>query len=184
MDDRGRRLRTAVVLTFPLAFALHDLEEVLAAGAWGRRAPRLVRQRFPGVPDRVADATAVGTGQMAVAVGVVGAGVTVVTWSGWRHRDDGLGLLPPALGAFAAHGVTHLLGTAALRAYTPGVLTVPLVVAPWSAWAGWALRRAGGTRVPTAGELLGAAAATVALVGGGQVLGAAVVHRRTTGPGA
>ncbi|MFQ1002867.1 HXXEE domain-containing protein [Modestobacter sp. SSW1-42] len=183
-DERRRRLRAAVVLTFPLAFVLHDLEEVLAAGTWGRRAPDLVRERVPRAPDRVARAAAVSTGQMAVAITVVGAGVAVVTRSGWRHRDDDLGLLPPALGAFAAHGVTHLLGSAVLRAYTPGVLTVPLVVAPWSAWAGWALHRAGGGRLPTAGELLGAAAATAVLVGGGQLAGAAVVRGRAAPPDA
>ena len=118
---------------------------------------------------------------MAVAVGLVGAGVAVVTRSGWRHRDGDLGLLPAALAAFAAHGVTHLLGSAALRAYTPGVLTVPLVVAPWSAWAGWTLRRSG-TRVPAPGELLGAAAATAALVVGGQAVGAAVVRHLADRP--
>ena len=183
-DTRRRRLRAAVVLTFPLAFALHDLEEVLAAGAWGRQAPDRIRERFPGVPDRVAGAAAVSTGQMVVAVGVVGAGVAVVTWSGWRHRDDDLGLLLPALGAFAAHGGTHLLGSAALRAYTPGVLTVPLVVAPWSAWAAWALRRAGASRLPAPRELLRAAAGTAVLIAGGQAVGAAVVRRRTGARGA
>jgi hypothetical protein len=176
VDDRGRRLRAAVVIAFPLAFALHDLEEVLTAGAWGRRAPDLVRRRFPGVPDRVAAAVAPTTAQMAVAVGVVGTGVAVVTRSGWQHRDDDLGLLLPALAAFAGHGVTHLLGTAVLRAYTPGVLTVPVVIAPWAAWTGWALRRSG-SRVPAPGELAGAAVATAALVVGGQYVGAAVVRR-------
>jgi hypothetical protein len=47
------------------------------------------------------------------------------------------------LAAFTAHGATHLLQAAVLRGYTPGVVTVPLVIAPYSVWAWRALRRSG-----------------------------------------
>jgi Protein of unknown function with HXXEE motif len=178
--DRRRRLRAAVVLSFPVAFALHDLEEVAAAGRWGRTAPARIRERFPAAPERLVRLAAVSSQQMAVAVGVVGCGVAAATWSGWRRRDGDLGLLPPALAAFAGHGLTHLAGSAAVGGYTPGVVTVPLVIAPWSLWARWALRRAG-VPLRTAArpaDLVGAGALTAALVLGGQALGAAWVRRR------
>lgn len=138
-----RRLRRAVVLTFPVAFALHDLEEVLTAAAWGRNAPSRVRKRFPRVPPRLAESLAVTTPQMVTAVSVVTAGVFVTTAIAWRRIDDDLGPLPAVLTAYTAHGGTHLLQTVVLGEYTPGVLTVPLVIAPYSVWAWQTLRRAG-----------------------------------------
>jgi hypothetical protein len=138
-----RRLRRAVVLSFPLAWALHDLEELLTAAAWGRTAPERIRRRFPNAPRRLVEATAVTTPQMAVAIGVVGAGVVAGARSGLRDLDGDMGLLPAALAAYTAHGATHLAQAAALRGYTPGAVTVPLVIAPYSVWAWRALRRSG-----------------------------------------
>ena len=139
----GRRLRRAVALSFPVAFALHDLEELLTAGQWGRTAPARIRRRFPRAPERLVEMAAVTTPQMAVAVGVVGVGVAVTTGSALRDLDGELGLLSASLAAYTAHGVTHLAQSALLRSYTPGVATVPLVIAPYSVWAWRALRRAG-----------------------------------------
>ena len=115
-----RRLRRAVALTFPVAFALHDLEEVLVAGAWGRSAPERIRARYPRAPVGVLRAVQVTTFQMGVAVGVVGLGVAVATGTALRRLDGDLGLLPPALIAFAGHEATHLLASAAYRRLHPG----------------------------------------------------------------
>jgi hypothetical protein len=164
-----RRLRRAVVLSFPVAFALHDLEEVLTGGAWGRNAPERIQARFPGIPPRVAEVFAVTTPQMVTAVGVVAAGVAVTTALAWRQLDADLGPLPAVLTAYTAHGATHVLQSVVLREYTPGVLTVPLVIAPYSVWAWRTLRRAGFRRgrtdVARDARLGGAAAIGLALVG-------------------
>jgi hypothetical protein len=157
------------VLSFPVAFALHDLEEVLAAGRWGRTAPERLRARFPRVPARVAASLAVTTPQVATAVGVVATGVAVTTALAWRGIDEDLGPLPAVLTAYTAHGGTHVLQSVVLREYTPGVLTVPLVIAPYSVWAWRTLRRAGLRRTPGQmsrdARLGGAAAIGLALVG-------------------
>jgi hypothetical protein len=76
---------------------------------------------------------AVTTPQMAVAVGVVGVGVAVTTGSARRDLEGELGLLPAALAAYTAHGAT--LSSPRSSAATPGVATVPLVIAPYSIWA-------------------------------------------------
>jgi hypothetical protein len=86
---------------------------------------------------------------MAVAVGVVGCGVGLATRSGARHLDGDLDLFPAVLAAYIAHGLTHLAQSAVLRGYTPGVMTVPLVIAPYSAWAWRALYREGVRRDAT-----------------------------------
>jgi hypothetical protein len=164
-----RRLRRAVVLSFPVAFALHDLEEVLTAGAWGRNAPARISERFPRLPAHVAETFAVTTPQMVTAVGVVAAGVGVSTAFAWRHLDDDLGPLPAVLTAYTAHGGTHLLQAVVLGEYTPGVATVPLVIAPYSWWAWRTLRRAGLRRarpqVVRDAALGGVAAVGLAVVG-------------------
>lgn len=50
--------------------------------------------------------------------------------TGGRSRLFQAGLL-----GFGAHGFTHLLDSIAWRGYTPGVITAPTVVIPFSAWA-------------------------------------------------
>jgi uncharacterized protein with HXXEE motif len=97
----------------------------------------------------------------------------------WRRADDGLGPLPAVLAAYTAHGATHVLQSAVLRGYTPGVATVPLVIAPYSAWAWWTLRRAG---VDVGGQhlrrdLAVGGAVAFALAFGGQLAGRLVDRR-------
>ena len=85
-----------------------------------------------------------------------------------------------ALAAFTTHGVTHLASSAGLRSYTPGVVTVPLVIAPYSLWA-WRTLRASGLR-PDPRELAGTVAAgtavTFPLVVGAQLLARALSRGR------
>jgi hypothetical protein len=114
-----RRLRRAVALSFPVAWALHDLEELLTAAAWGRTAPERIRRRFPNAPDWLLARLDVTTPQMAVAIGVVGAGVVAGARSGLRDLDGDMGALPAVLAAYTAHGATHLMQAAALRATPP-----------------------------------------------------------------
>lgn len=54
------------------AWAVHDLEEVLAFGPWARHALPRLRERFPGIPDRAWRAVeSVDEPEFAVAVGIV-----------------------------------------------------------------------------------------------------------------
>lgn len=69
-----------------------------------------------------------------------------------------------SLNGFGLHGVVHLAQAAATRGYTPGVVTSPLVVIPFTLWARGRLRRAGvlrpvGVRDAVQGLALAAAAA-------------------------
>lgn len=52
-------------------------------------------------------------------------------------------LFQSALVGFGAHGAGHLALSAAYRGYTPGVLTAPTVVIPYSLWAWRELGKAG-----------------------------------------
>lgn len=193
-------LRRRVAWTFPIAFALHDLEEVLTAGRWQRTATQILRRRFGTVPGPLRRVVDVSPRQMTIAVSVVGSGVAAVSALALadlaaaerRARsgapDEPTGADPRAqrlfravLMAFTAHGLTHLASSAVLRAYTPGVLTVPLVIAPYSVWAWRTLARSGVPVLSRTGlrELAFGAAATVVFVGGGQLIGRTVDRRLT-----
>jgi hypothetical protein len=132
-----------LMLSFPLAWALHDLEEVLTMGAWSGRTAERIRERFPWIPRPLVEAVDTTPAQAAVAVGVIGG---IVTWSSvraLRARSVDTGLFLPALAAYTGHAFTHLAESAAAGGYTPGVITCPVVVLPYSAWAWRTLRHAG-----------------------------------------
>jgi hypothetical protein len=184
------RLRRRVAWTFPIAFALHDLEEVLTAGRWQATAEDVVRRRFGTVPPGLRRLLDVSPRQMTIAVGVVGVGVgaaSAVALADLR-RAARTGPVEPAAGlgaqrlfravlmAYSAHGLTHLASSVLLRAYTPGVVTVPLVIAPYSVWAWRTLLHAGVPLKPreVLQDLLFGAPMAVAFVGGGQLIGRTV----------
>jgi hypothetical protein len=182
------RRRRLVALSFPLAFAAHDLEEVLAAGHWERHGAAIIRARFPRVPERVLEVGVPRAPQLLVAIGVVSAGVIAVSVAalaelraGLRGQDEveaaatidgrrlepgvATALLQAALAGFTVHGITHVGSAVALRAYVPGVATTPLVIAPYSLWA-WRTLRATGLPWST-GALIRSSA-----VGSGLAVGA------------
>jgi hypothetical protein len=70
-----------------------------------------------------------------------------------------------ALAGFGLHGVTHLAQAAITRGYTPGVVTAPVVVIPFSVWAWRRLRAAGVTDGPGPSSLWAAAAVPMVLGG-------------------
>ena len=132
------------------AWAVHDLEEILAAQQWRDRVLPRVRQRHPQVPQVLWRAAAVDTRRMAAAVGLVGIGVSIATISGLRTGGRSP-LFHTAVTAFGLHGLAHLASSAAARDYTPGLLTAPVLVLPYAVWARRQLRR-GGAWHPTSGR--------------------------------
>ncbi|MEU7891791.1 HXXEE domain-containing protein [Nonomuraea sp. NPDC049152] len=112
------------------AWALHDAEELATMAGWARKARPRLAERFPWVPDRVWEAMDVDQRHVNVAIGLMGGVVAAAAASGPRS-----GFYRAALAAFGAHGVVHLAQAAAVRGYTPGVVTAPLVVIPYSVWA-------------------------------------------------
>lgn len=128
-----------VARTLPVAFVVHDLEEVLACNWWTRNGGEILTHALPWLPSAVVrTATATTTPQMAVATSVVGlgvAGVTATAIVGRRERP-----LRAATLVFTAHGITHLASAITVRSYTPGAATAALVVLPWGGWALQALR--------------------------------------------
>ncbi|OKI77841.1 hypothetical protein AMK11_30985 [Streptomyces sp. CB02414] len=173
------KVGAAVTLGLLAAWALHDAEELATVPGWWRRELPALRERFPTVPEAVwRRAGSVDGREFAVAVGAMAALVAAASAAG-RLTGGRSAAYQTALNAFGLHGLVHLAQAVAVRGYTPGSATSPLVVVPFTLWARHRLRRAGVLRATRPRDLavgLGlAAAATV---------GAHAVARRLTGHGA
>jgi len=148
------------------AFAVHDLEELLTMPGWAARRVPALRRRWPGVPARVWSAAAeVTPAHAALSIGLVGLVVGAAAAHGARTGGRSA-FNQTVLAGFGLHAVTHVAQSVAVRGYTPGVLTAPVVVAPYSLWAWRRLGRAGVRREVGAGAAVaGAALAPVAILG-------------------
>jgi len=124
------------------AWALHDLEELVMIPGWSRRARPRLERALPWVPSRVWDTLDVPPGHSATAIGLMGLVVAAAAADGARTNGRS-GFYQTTLIGFGLHSLTHVAQSVATRGYTPGVVTAPLVVAPFSLWAWRRLRRSG-----------------------------------------
>ncbi|MFJ4775898.1 HXXEE domain-containing protein [Streptomyces sp. NPDC088762] len=156
---------TPVLATLGLlaAWAVHDLEEVATMARWSRTRVPVLRERHPRVPDRVWQRLeGVDGREFATAVGLMGLVVAVASADGLRTGGRSA-FYQSALTGFGLHGLVHLGQSAATRGYTPGVVTSPLLVVPFTVWARGRLARAGVLRpTPARDALLGLALAGAA----------------------
>lgn len=83
-----------------------------------------------------------------------------------------------ALNAFGLHGLVHLAQAAAMRGYTPGSATTPLVVLPFTVWARGRLRRSGVLRPTRPRDLAEGLAFAAAAAVGTHALAQGMLHRR------
>ncbi|MFD9519883.1 HXXEE domain-containing protein [Streptomyces sp. NPDC059979] len=148
----------AVTLGLLAAWAVHDLEEVATMARWSRTRVPALRERHPRVPERVwRRLEAVDGREFATAVGVMGLVVAAASAAG--HRTGGRSAFYQAsLNGFGLHGLVHVAQAAATRGYTPGVVTSPLLVVPFTLWARGRLRRAGVLRPTRARDVAGSLA--------------------------
>ncbi|MFL1426511.1 MULTISPECIES: HXXEE domain-containing protein [unclassified Nocardiopsis] len=155
------------------AWVVHDLEELAAIPGWSRRARPRLRRELPWVPERVWDRLDVSPAHNATAIGLMGLVVAAAAADGARTGGRS-GFYQTVLLGFGLHAVTHVAQSAATRGYTPGVVTAPLVVAPFSLWA-WSRLRAAGVPAAPGGGAAAVAAFPVTL---GAVHGLAALLTR------
>jgi hypothetical protein len=167
---RAGAVSPAVAYGLLIAWAVHDLEEVLAFGPWAQHAVPRLRERFPGVPARALRAVeSVDEREFAVAVGIVGVVMAAASAagqvSGGRSR-----FFQWMLAGFGLHAAGHLASAAGVRGYAPGVVTAPLVAAPFSVWAIRRLKAAGVWRPASAGDVIAGTALALTVLGGSHAL--------------
>ncbi|MGW7421576.1 HXXEE domain-containing protein [Streptomyces sp. NPDC054813] len=177
--DGGTRVGAGVTFGLLAAWAVHDLEEVATVPGWARgRVPGL-RQRFPRVPERMWQRLESLDGRE-FATAVVGMAVVVATAAAHRHRTGGRSAFyQGALNGSGLHALVHLAQAAAVRGYTPGAVTSPLVVVPFTLWARGRLRRAGVLRPKRSREALQGPAPAAAATAGTHMVARRLLRRGT-----
>lgn len=169
----------AVTFGLLAAWAAHDAEEVAMVPRWTRaRVPEL-REWYPQVPERIWQGLeSVDEREFAAAVAVMACVVAAAAADG--HRTGGRSAFYQAsLNGFGLHGLVHLAQAAAVRGYTPGSVTSPLLVIPFTLWARGRLRRAGVLRPTRPRDVAQGLALAAAATAGAHVLGRRLVSRRT-----
>ena len=127
------------------AWAVHDLEELVTLAPSTRRIVTRLRSSHPRLAGGVWDRLEVSPAHAAVAIGVMGGVMTAAAAAGARSGGRSR-FYQAVLAGFGWHAVGHLAAAAAVGGYAPGVVTAPVVAAPFSVWAWRRLRAAG---VPT-----------------------------------
>jgi hypothetical protein len=117
---------TLVIWAFPLAFLIHDLEEIFTM----ERFTRTYRERFPRWMRGLA---AITTRQFVISVAVFLVIILVASFLAATLRSTGLFTI--LLAIFFLHFFTHLVQPILFRAYTPGLITAVVIVLPYSLYA-------------------------------------------------
>ncbi|MBB5779496.1 HXXEE domain-containing protein [Nonomuraea jabiensis] len=152
---------SAVTWGLLAAWAVHDVEELATMARWTRSARPQLEERLPWVPWERLE---VSQRHVNVAVGLMGGVMAGASALGARTGGRSP-VFQAALLGFGAHGVMHLAQAAVTRGYTPGAVTAPVVVIPFSVWA-WRRLRAEGVPVRTgAAAWAGLAALPILLAG-------------------
>ncbi len=125
-----------------VAWAVHDLEELATMAPSSRRIVTRLRSRYPQLPGGVWERLEVSPAHVAVAIGLMGTVMAAAAAAGARSGGRS-GFYQAVLAGFGWHAVGHLAQAAAVGGYAPGVVTAPVIVAPFSVWAWRRLRAAG-----------------------------------------
>ncbi|MFD4663168.1 HXXEE domain-containing protein [Streptomyces halstedii] len=143
----GKVVSGAVAWGLFAAWAVHDAEELATMARWTAEARPRLRARFPGVPEGVWRRLDLSQREVNTAVGLMGGVVAAASAAGARTGGRSAFFQTCVVG-FGLHGVVHLAQSAAYRGYTPGVVTAPLVVIPYTVHA---LRRLASSGIPVRG---------------------------------
>jgi Protein of unknown function with HXXEE motif len=148
---------------------------------WTRAQVPELRRRFPQVPDRIWQRLESIEGPE-FATAVAGMAVVVAAAAADGHCSGGRSAFyQAALNGFGLHGLVHLAQAAVVRGYTPGSVTAPLVVVPFTLWARGRLRRAGVLRPTRPRDAVAGLALAAAATAGSHVLARRLL-RSTAGP--
>ncbi|QVQ53758.1 HXXEE domain-containing protein [Spiractinospora alimapuensis] len=157
MTTRKSNLPWTVTWGLLAAWVVHDVEELATMARFTQR---------DDVPLPELDQAHVNT-----AIGLMAGVVTAASAAGARTGGRSP-FFQTVLVGFGLHSLTHVAQAVALRRYTPGLVTAPLVVAPYSYWAWRQLRK---RNLPT--RTSAASFAWFPVVAGGVHLAAAAITK-------
>ena len=156
-----------------LAWLLHDIEELITMPGWGGRNLTRLSRIYPSAPAWLWSRLNMSRGHVNVAITIMGIFMLAAAIDGERSAGTSWFYQAVLIG-FGLHGFSHLAMSALARSYTPGVVTAPIIVIPFSLWAWRTLEQAGAVSAGTSNlfialallpaVLLGAHALTAALL--------------------
>ena len=125
---------TTLIWLFPIAFMVHDFEELILSDAWlGKNASQmkvLIRARFPAAAaGRMCAVMDKSAAELAVPVSLIFLTTCVATFGAAVYRQYGFFVLASEL--FFLHAFMHIGQAIALRRYVPAVLTSILIIVPY-----------------------------------------------------
>ncbi|WP_433510148.1 HXXEE domain-containing protein [Nonomuraea sp. CA-143628] len=156
------------------AWVAHDAEELATMSRWTREHRPELERRYPRVPWERLEMS---QRQVNVAIGLMGGVMAGASAMGARTGGRSP-VFQAVLAGFGLHGVGHLAQSALARGYTPGVVTAPVVVIPFTVWA-WRRLKASGVPTAGAGSALAGLAALPLVLGGVHALAHALTRPRT-----
>lgn len=128
MTQRNDTLPAWTTWGLLLAWTVHDAEELATMSRFSRKSPAWLPE--------------LDQAHVTTAIGLMGGLVAAASAAGARTGGRS-GLYQTVLVGFGMHAVSHVAQSVVLRRYTPGLVTAPLVVAPFSLLAVRALRDRG-----------------------------------------
>jgi len=116
-----------VIWAFPVAFLIHDLEELVTTERFSREN----RERFPKLLRGLAT---ISTAQFLIAMMVLLVLTVVAAYLATRPLRD-MTVLTLTLSIFLVHVIGHIAFPVFFRRYTPGLITALVIVLPYSLYA-------------------------------------------------
>ncbi|TDW23969.1 HXXEE domain-containing protein [Kribbella kalugense] len=132
------------------AWLVHDLEELATMPSFSQSGD---------LPQPLAKVLPMSRGEAATAIGLTGVAMAAASAAGAATGGRSK-FFQASLMGFGLHAGTHIAQSVALRRYTPGLVTTPLVVIPFSIWA-WRRLKADGVPIAPSDRRLTLALAAV-----------------------
>ncbi|WP_327633260.1 HXXEE domain-containing protein [Kribbella sp. NBC_00482] len=107
------------------AWIIHDLEELATMPSFSQRTD---------LPTPLTKVLPMSRTEAATAIGLTGIAMAAASAAGAATNGRSK-FFQASLMGFGLHAGTHLAQSALLRRYTPGLITTPLVVIPFTTWA-------------------------------------------------
>lgn len=127
----------ALIWLFPVAFILHDFEEIIMVEKWVARYANRVRRKLPErLANRMLKQFSMTTAQFAVAVIVMFMFVSTSTYCAYQYITQGplgnIHFFVVCTLVFFIHLFTHLAQSLYFRCITPGAVTSLIIILPYS----------------------------------------------------
>lgn len=147
-----------------LAWLLHDIEELITMPGWGGRNVTRLSSIYPSAPGWLWSRLDMSRSHVTVGITIMGGFMLVAAIDGVRSAGTSWFYQAVLIG-FGLHGIGHLAMSVLARSYTPGVLTAPIIVVPFSLWAWRTLEQAGAVSAGTSNLFIALALLPTVILG-------------------